>query len=140
MRMQDTDIEYDTEITPEEFFNTLQKFKSKKSVAYNFIVNAGLQFQVAVFKLCKRFLYSEEFPESFDITTLIQLPKKGSQMYLDNSRFIHLKLWMPRLCEALTVERMKEDIIAAGSYFQIGGCPGRRFMLDGRYFGNSPIS
>ena len=33
---------------------------------------------------------------------------------------------MPRLCEAVTVGRMKEEILAAGTKFQIGGCPGQR--------------
>ena len=93
---------------------------------YNFIVNTGLRFRIAIYKLCKRFIMNEEFPRSFDITTLIQIPKKGSQLNLDNSRFIHMKQWMPRLCEALTVAKMKEDILNAGTKFQIGGCPGQR--------------
>ena len=33
---------------------------------------------------------------------------------------------MPRLCEAVTVGRMKDDILAAGTKFQIGGVPGQR--------------
>ena len=37
-----------------------------------------------------------------------------------------MKHWMPRLCEAVTVGRMKEEILAAGTKFQIGGCPGQR--------------
>ena len=93
---------------------------------YNFVINTGIKFKMAVFKICKRFLRSEMFPSCFDITTLIQLPKKGSQVDLDNSRFIHLKLWMPRLLEALAVGRMKEEILEAGTRYQIGGCPGQR--------------
>ena len=86
----------------------------------------SIKFRLAVFKMCKRFLKSEIFPSCFDVTTLIQLPKKGSQVDLDNSRFIHIKLWMPRLIEALAVGRMKADILAAGMKYQIGGCPGQR--------------
>lgn len=37
-----------------------------------------------------------------------------------------MKEWLPRLVEALTVEPMKEDIFAAGTKYQIGGCPGKR--------------
>ena len=37
-----------------------------------------------------------------------------------------MKLWLPRLCEALTVRGMKDEILAAGTKFQIGGCPGQR--------------
>ena len=93
---------------------------------YNFIINTGMKFRLSVMKICKRFIENENFPSCFDKTTLIQLPKKGSQVDLDNSRFIHLKLWMPRLCEALTVGRMKDKILEAGSKFQIGGVPGQR--------------
>ena len=63
--MEDTDNEDDSEVSAEEFFDVVKKFKSKKSVTYNFLVNAGLKFKMAVFKLYKRFLYSKKFPESF---------------------------------------------------------------------------
>ena len=69
---------------------------------------------------------NEVFPDSFNLTTLVQLPKKGSQLNVNNSRFIHMKMWLPRLCESLAVQGMKEDILAAGTKYQIGGCPGQR--------------
>ena len=37
-----------------------------------------------------------------------------------------MKIWLPRLCESLAVQGMKEDILAAGTKYQIGGCPGHR--------------
>ena len=37
-----------------------------------------------------------------------------------------MKHWMPRLGEAVTVGRMKEEILAAGTKFHIGCCPGQR--------------
>ena len=37
-----------------------------------------------------------------------------------------MKLWMLRLVEALIVRKMKNDIIKAGTKYQIGGCPGQR--------------
>ena len=107
--------------TEDDFFSVLCRFEAKKSQMYKFIVNTGIKFRLAIFKLCKKFINMEEFPKSFDITTLIQIPKKGSQLYLDNSRFIHMKQWMLRLVEALTVSKMKEDILAASTKYQIGG-------------------
>ena len=115
--MSERVVEEDTEISEEDFFSTLAKFESKNSPTYNFIVKSGLKFRMAIYKVCKRFIDSEEFPSSFDVTTLIQLPKKGSQLFLDNSIFIHMKLWLPRLCEALAVRKMKENIIEAGTKF-----------------------
>lgn len=80
-------------------------------------------------KLCRRFISKETFPTRFNLTTLIQLPKKGSAQLLDNKRFIHIKDWLARLVEALTVEPMKADIFEAGTKFQIGGCPGMRTVF-----------
>jgi hypothetical protein len=124
--MEDSHEEEDTDISEEEFFCVLCSFEAKKSPMYNFIMNTGLKFRLAILKLCKKFIRKEEFPKCFDITTLIQIPKKGSQLYLENSRFIHMKHWLPRLVEALTVSKMKEDILKASSKFQIGGRPGQR--------------
>ena len=84
-------------------------------------MNTGLEFIMAIFKVCKRFINTEEFPNSFNITTLIQIPKKGSLTDLDNSRFMHMKHLIPRLCEDVAVGRMKDEIISAGIKYQIGG-------------------
>ena len=104
----------------------LWKFESKRSATYEFIIKAGLKFKLSILKLCKRFIRRETFPKRFNLTTLIQLPKKGPAQLLDNKRFIHIKEWLARLTEALTVEPMKADIFKAGTKYQIGGCPGMR--------------
>ena len=63
----------------------------------------------------------------FEETILQQIYKgKGSKLELKNSRFIHLKDWLPRTCDALIVDKMKPDILAASSIFQIGGQAGHR--------------
>ena len=46
-----------------------------------------------------------------------------------NVRFIHIKEWLARLVEALTVQPMKAEIFAAGTKYQIGGCPGKRTVF-----------
>ena len=67
----------------------------------------------------------ENFPGRFDETTLQQLwKKKGFKEDLNNHRYIHLKDWLPRLCESLMVGKMKEDILRGGTSYQIGGIPG----------------
>ena len=69
----------------------------------------------------------ESFPVDFASTVLYQLWKrKESREDLNNHRYIHLKEWLPRLTEALTVNIMKEDIIKSGNKYQIGGIPGHR--------------
>ena len=69
-------MEPETRITDEDFFTVLWKFNKKKSKTYDFITKAGLQFQLAILTLCRRVIYSEVFPSRFDITTLVQLPKR----------------------------------------------------------------
>ena len=126
MRMKDKSNDEEYEITDADFLETVKKFEAKKSRSYEFLVNTGLEYKLAIMKLCKRFIKTEDFPESFNVTTLVQLPKSGSQLLLENSRFIHLKEWLPRICEALAVREMKGAIFSAGTKYQIGGCPGQR--------------
>lgn len=48
----------------------------------------------------------------------------GPANILGNNRFIHMKEYLPRLCEALVVDQMKDDILSKSSIFQIGGQQG----------------
>ena len=118
--------EEEFEVEEEAFFQTIRKFKSNGSRAYDFITKSGINFQKAVMKVCRRFIKDEIFPERFMNTDLIQLQKKGSPLELSNSRFLHIKEAWPRLVEAIAVRELKDDILAAGTRFQIGGCPGQR--------------
>ena len=129
LRLENHSYDKEYMISEEDFFMILMKFKSKRSATYDFIVRAGLKFQLAIFKLCKRLISNETFPTRFNLTTLIQLPKKGSAQELENKRFIHIKDWLARLVEALAVQQMKADIFQAGTKFQIGGCPGMRTVF-----------
>ena len=53
----------------------------------------------------------ENFPKRFDNTVLQQLWKrKGEKEDLNNHRYIHMKDWLPRLCESIVVGKMKQDI------------------------------
>ena len=125
LRIKDKDNDEEYEISDKDFLETIAKFEAKKSESYEFIVNIGLEYKIAIMKLCRRFIKNEEFPENFNLTTLVQLPKSGSQLLLENSRFIHLKEWLPRICEAVAVREMKDAIFEAGTKYQIGGCPGQ---------------
>ena len=126
LRMTDQSKDTAYELTDEDNFFIMWKFKSKNSATYQFITKAGHNFQLAIINLCKRIIKNETIQKRFYLTTLIQLPKKGSAQELDNKRFIHMKEWLARLVEALAVHPMKEDIFAPGTKFQIGGCPGKR--------------
>ena len=58
---------------------------------------------------------------------LIMLYKgKGLAEIMDNNRFIHSKVWMPRLFEDLVVTKMKSKVQEKTTKFQIGGMKGHR--------------
>ena len=67
----------------------------------------------------------ENFPKRFDETKLQQLwKKKGVCEDLNKHRYLHIKDWLPRLCESLIVDKTKKDIIEGGTVYQIGSIPG----------------
>ena len=65
----------------------------------------------------------EAFPTKFRKTILYIIWKqKGLAEILMNNRFIHMKeSFLPRTCEALVVNKMKNCILKSSSKFQIGG-------------------
>ena len=127
VRMKEEDNDDKMEITKDEFEDTIHKFKSKNRRSYDFLTKAGTDFQNSVFKLCKRLIYEEEFPTRFFETVLHQLWKnKFPKEDLGNHRFLHIKDWLPRCCEALVVNKMKPSILDAGTKYQIGGLPNHR--------------
>lgn len=118
----------DFEISEELFYATVKKLEIKEKNSYSFLVKAGDLFKGAVFNLCKRILDDEDIPERFFLTLLIQLYKgKGSAQDLGNSRFLHMKDWLPRVCEAMVVTGgLRDTILHNSTKFQIGGQPGMR--------------
>jgi hypothetical protein len=114
-------------MTEEDYWAVVAKFEKKNKRGYDFLTKSGEMFKGCVGKLCRRILKDEIIPSGYYETLLVQLFKgKGSTQELGNSRFLHLKDWAPRLCEALTVEGMKDAILANSTKFQIGGQPGMR--------------
>ena len=92
------DTNKETTITEEEFEDVLGKFKRKNKKSYFFLIKSGKEFQKFVYKLCKRMINGECFPQDFSLKTLYQLWKrKGSKEDLNNHRYIHMKEWLSRL-------------------------------------------
>ena len=91
------------------------------------LVKSGDSFKEMIFNFGCRVLNNEEIPENFDETSLVQIYKgKGPREILSNSRFIHMKPWLPKLCESVVVGKMKPKIVEEVSEFQIGGLPSYR--------------
>ena len=109
-RMEEKDEE-EVDVSKDDFNAILRKFKSKQSKAYDFILKASDEFKEAVFRLCKFFMKIEVIQKRMQMTTLHMIWKrKGPQQVLKNIRFIHLKDYMARTCEAMVVGMFKERI------------------------------
>ena len=55
--------------------------------------------------------HEEEVPSVYDFTSLTQIwKKKGSQLSLNNHRFVHMKCWRAKLLEALITEKTNIQI------------------------------
>ena len=114
------------EIERKDFDEVIKKFESKTTKSYDFLLKSGEKYKQAMFKLCKKMIESEEFPESFKKTLLYMIwKKKVPAEVLKNSRFIHMKEgFLARTCEALAVGKMKDCILKSSSKYQVGGQPG----------------
>ena len=111
----------------QSFNRVIKKFKDNGKRNYDFLINSDEKFKEVVFRLCRRMLEEEEFPSSFDDTTLHQIYKgKGKKEILSNNRYIHCKEWLPRIAEGLVVDCMKDAILKGSSPYQIGGQPGHQ--------------
>ena len=129
MRMQKHKVGTEEEevLTKSDFNEVIDKLKKGGKVSYNFITKAGQNFKDFVFKICQIIWESEEIPDQWNWTTLIALFKgKGSKHDLNFFRFIHTKMWLPRLFEGLVVKKMKPKLIRSMTQFQIGGKAGHR--------------
>ena len=121
------DLEGDFVVTENSFEEVMSTLNRKNKRSYDFIVKADNSYKMAIFGLCKRILEKEEIPMRFYLTLLVQLSKnRGCAQDLSNSRFLHIKDYLPRVCEALVVNSMKDDIVEATSKFQCGGVPRMR--------------
>ena len=113
-------------ISKGDFGVVVEKFKKKQTKSYDFLIKSNKKYQEAIFKFCKRMIEEEEFPKLFDHTVLQMIWKqKASAEVLKNNRFIHMKEhYLPRTVESLVVNKMKDDILAKSTIYQIGGKPG----------------
>ena len=124
VRMKDKDSD-GFEVQKEDFDDVVEKFKSKQTKAYDFLTKADKDYKHAIFLLCKKFIDTEEFPDRFRETLLIMIwKKKGPAEVLKNNRFVHMKHYLARTCEALTFNSSKNQIFQKSTVYQIGGQSG----------------
>ena len=121
MNSKDDDWHLDREL----FNKVLERIKSKKKKMFDPLNKSGELYKEAIYKYMEKIIKSEHIPDDFKNTRLTQIwKKKGSALDLNNMRFIHMRSWEAKLCEALVTEQMKKAIVTACPNIQIGGMPG----------------
>ena len=108
-----------------ELYNrVLKRIKEKGKKMFDLLNKSGESYKEAIYLYMCKIINSENIPFEFSATSLIPIwKKKGSALDLNMMRYIHMKSWEAKLCEALVTEEMKPDIIEACPPIQIGGMP-----------------
>ena len=119
-------IEDEFDFTRKFFDDCLEAVKKKNNKKYDFILKSGSSLQEALFHLFKYVWNTEEKPEQWRRTTIIQLHKKNSKDNLENYRNIHTKVDVPKLFGFMVTRQAKIPIIQNMSSYQIGTKPGHR--------------
>ena len=102
----------------------LRRIKEKGKKMFDPINKAGNKYKEAIMQYMSKIINTECIPSEFSKTVLIPIwKKKGSALDLNMMRYVHMKSWQAKLCEALVTEKMKEAIVSACPKLQIGGMP-----------------
>ena len=111
----------------EDFLETLQDLASRNKNCYADLKKWGPKFRIFIYWFLKRVYETADVPEKFMETNLQALYKgKGSRRDLSSYRFLHLKEGIPKLFEALVMQKCKADMWAGFPDTQIGGLPNSR--------------
>ena len=102
----------------------LDRIKEKGKKMFDPLNKAGEAYKEAMFVYMSKIIDNEDIPLEFSETRLIPIwKKKGSALDLNMMRYVHLKAWQAKLCEALVTQEMKGNIVEACPKIQIGGMP-----------------
>ena len=70
-----------------DFDFVVKKFKFKETKSYDFLLKSSEEYQKVIFKLCRKMIMEEDFPDMFRKTILYMIWKsKGPQEIMKNNR------------------------------------------------------
>ena len=90
-------IQNDVEFSEELYDDCIKILKKRNNKKYDFIMKAGGSLKKSLLALFKYVWTTEDKPEQWRRTTLIQLHKKNSKDDLGNYRNIHTKMDTPKI-------------------------------------------
>ena len=102
--------EEDREISYEEYSRIVDKVVEKDKDVYKDFIYSGDKFKKAIFEIINQIFKSGKVPESFKITYLTQIHKKGNRNDIRNKRLIHGKEWLSKLVEKLVVSKITKQV------------------------------
>ena len=119
-------IENDVEFSETLYNDCLKILKKKNPKKYAFILKGGEALKKSLVALFRYVWTTEDKPDQWRRTILIQLHKKGSKDDMGNYRNIHTKMDIPKLFGFMVISLAKVPIIKNMSKYQIGTVPGHR--------------
>ena len=120
----ETDIPDFKQLTMEDYIAVLNQIYIKKKPMFQMFIESSPRFKVMIFWLLKLIYEQEEIPESFFLTSLIALFKKGEISDPNNYRFIHIKEWLPRIFEMMLYKKVEVVFDVSTPESQTGGMKG----------------
>ena len=127
IRMKEKVPNDDEELTYDVFMKVIEKVKRKNGEKYKFLVNAGYSLLNALFVLFKLVWKTEQIPNTWHTSELIQLFKgRGLRSSLENWRFLHIKDDISKMFSQIVFEKTKECLISGMTKYQIATKPGHR--------------
>ena len=89
--MEPEENEEEDELSWETFQKALENVSTKHKEKYKFILKAGYNLKDAIFRFLSLVWRTEQIPEGWKKTLLIQLEKGKGSKCLENLRHIHIK-------------------------------------------------
>lgn len=127
IRMKIDDDDRNETLTIEMFQKSYEALLKNLGKKYPFITGSGSSLKNALFNVFQFIWKSENYPEEWQKSTLIQLFKgKGRRDDLNSQRYIHTKEEIPKFFGPIVISAAKEDIIKNMTKFQIATKPGHR--------------
>ena len=118
--------DYD-ELPTELFYRVLETLSKKPGNKYQFLVKSGYSYKNALLNLFKIVWKTEQIPDVWYDSTLIQISKGKSNINdLNNFRFIHDKNFVFKFLGQIIMNLAKVPIFKNMSKFQIACKPGHR--------------
>ena len=119
----ETNLDEFEAFSKEEFNLIVKRIERKNKRMFHDFIESGEEFKELIFKIVK-FCYEQEvIPNSFQITDLVALYKKGDPSSPDNYRYLHIRFYIARILEMAIAMKLAPTFNDHTGSTQLGGMP-----------------